>query len=293
MEAILDLGVWFVEAVERRIFTTVKMEATRYFVATFVVFVAVWIVFEGALKARKLGREASRRPDARYRQVRREILYSISTVFVYMFMAIFIFEGAANGVFKFYGDPDKYGPLYKYGSFFLLVLAHDAYFYWTHRAMHHPLLFKWTHAVHHRTKDPTPFTAYAFAPGEAAINFMIIPAYAFILPLHDMTTVYFMWFQIFRNAMAHAGYELMPHGWARHPILGLNSSVTHHHMHHERMTGNYGFYFTFWDRLMGTEHKDYLTRVDEATSRGRRSKDDGVETADVAPAPRAPSPVGG
>ncbi|MEO0695605.1 MAG: sterol desaturase family protein [Pseudomonadota bacterium] len=276
MEMVLDFFVWFAEAVERRIFTSLKMEATRYFVATFVVFVAVWIVFEGALKTRKLGKMASRRPDARIRQVRREIFYSICSVVVYMVMSIFLFEGAANGVFKFYNDPDQYGTAYRYGSVLLLLLAHDAYFYWSHRAMHHPWLFKWTHAVHHRTKDPTPFTAYAFAPGEAAINFMIIPLYALILPLHDMTTVYFLWFQIFRNAIAHAGYELIPDGWARHPILGLNASVTHHHMHHERMTGNYGFYFTFWDRLMGTEHKDYLDRVDEATK--KKAHPEGLST---------------
>ncbi len=293
MDFLIDFTVWFLESSRQSIGTIAKIEATRYFIATLVVFTLVWIVFEGVLKSRKLGRPNSRRPDARFRQVRREIFYSISTVLVYMFMSIFLFQGATEGVFKFYADPDKYGPIYKYGSFVLLLLFHDAYFYWSHRAMHHPRLFKWTHAVHHRTKDPTPFTAYAFAPAEAAINYMVVPLYALVLPLHDMTTVWFLWFMIFRNAMAHAGYELMPHGWARHPILGLNSSVTHHHMHHERMTGNYGFYFTFWDRLMGTEHKDYLDRVDEITSRGRKMKDRRVEEAGMEPADSAPSPVGG
>ncbi|MBI1393651.1 MAG: sterol desaturase [Alphaproteobacteria bacterium] len=276
---IVDFASWFLGAAERRLGTSVRFEATRYFSATLAVFLLVWIVFEGSLKARKIPARGPRTFEARSRQIRREIFYSISSVFVYMTMSIFLFEGAADGIFKFYHDPDKYGPLYKYGSFFILILVHDAYFYWSHRAMHHPLLFKWTHAVHHRTKDPTPFTAYAFAPGEAAVNFMIIPLYALVLPLHDMTTVYFLWFQIFRNAMAHAGYELMPRGWARHPILGLNSSVTHHHMHHEKMTGNYGFYFTFWDRLMGTEHKDYLDRVDAITAGDRRVEPNAIPSA--------------
>jgi sterol desaturase/sphingolipid hydroxylase (fatty acid hydroxylase superfamily) len=30
------------------------------------------------------------------------------------------------------------------------------------------------------------------------------------------------------------------------------TTVTHHDLHHERAGGNYGFYFTFWDRTCGT-----------------------------------------
>jgi sterol desaturase/sphingolipid hydroxylase (fatty acid hydroxylase superfamily) len=30
----------------------------------------------------------------------------------------------------------------------------------------------------------------------------------------------------------------------------------YHNLHHERFNGNYGLYFTFWDRLMGTLRKD-------------------------------------
>jgi sterol desaturase/sphingolipid hydroxylase (fatty acid hydroxylase superfamily) len=33
------------------------------------------------------------------------------------------------------------------------------------------------------------------------------------------------------------------------------------------MRGNYGLYFNVWDRLMGTNHKDYETCFQEVTSR--------------------------
>ena len=46
------------------------------------------------------------------------------------------------------------------------------------------------------------------------------------------------------------------------PILKQFTTVTHHDMHHESARGNYGFYFTWWDRWMGTEHKDYETRFE-------------------------------
>lgn len=38
-------------------------------------------------------------------------------------------------------------------------------------------------------------------------------------------------------------------------------------MHHQYFTGNYGLYFLFWDRWMGTLHPDYEARFDQATSR--------------------------
>jgi sterol desaturase/sphingolipid hydroxylase (fatty acid hydroxylase superfamily) len=35
------------------------------------------------------------------------------------------------------------------------------------------------------------------------------------------------------------------------------TSSTHHNMHHSKFNGNYGVHFRIWDRLLGTEFKDY------------------------------------
>ena len=52
------------------------------------------------------------------------------------------------------------------------------------------------------------------------------------------------------------------------PIRYILNTPTNHIMHHEKMRGNYGLYFNIWDRLMGTNHRDYETRFREVTSRG-------------------------
>jgi sterol desaturase/sphingolipid hydroxylase (fatty acid hydroxylase superfamily) len=44
----------------------------------------------------------------------------------------------------------------------------------------------------------------------------------------------------------------------------------HHDIHHAAAQWNYGLYFTWWDRLIGTEHPDYQARFARATRRGRR-----------------------
>ena len=45
------------------------------------------------------------------------------------------------------------------------------------------------------------------------------------------------------------------------------STPTNHIQHHDSFKGNYGLYFNFWDRWMGTNHPDYEKRFREVTSR--------------------------
>ena len=37
-------------------------------------------------------------------------------------------------------------------------------------------------------------------------------------------------------------------------------------MHHENGAYNFGVYFTWWDRAMGTIHPDYEARFDQVTA---------------------------
>lgn len=41
----------------------------------------------------------------------------------------------------------------------------------------------------------------------------------------------------------------------------------YHDLHHKDFDGNYGLYFTWWDRLCGTEHKRYRETFEEVTPR--------------------------
>jgi sterol desaturase/sphingolipid hydroxylase (fatty acid hydroxylase superfamily) len=44
--------------------------------------------------------------------------------------------------------------------------------------------------------------------------------------------------------------------------LGWNNTTTGHDLHHELGRYNYGFYFRWWDKLMGTEHPGYPERFE-------------------------------
>jgi sterol desaturase/sphingolipid hydroxylase (fatty acid hydroxylase superfamily) len=157
-------------------------------------------------------------------------------------------------------------------SIVVTIFLHDTYFYWTHRLMHHPRLFPIFHRVHHLSHNPSPWAAYAFNPAEAFVQAGILPLTALLMPIHPLAFATFMMWEITRNILGHCGYEFHPR-WLMKTPLKFFLTPTHHTMHHETMRGNYGIYFNFWDRLMGTNHPHYEARFMEVTSRVRELED--------------------
>jgi sterol desaturase/sphingolipid hydroxylase (fatty acid hydroxylase superfamily) len=196
-------------------------------------------------------------------QMRREIAYSAAAVLVF---------GAINGVIFGYGiaprtqlywDVAQHGWTYFWLSIPLMILAHDAYFYWTHRLMHTRALFRVFHAVHHLSRNPTPWTAYAFHPYESFVEGLGVVLIIFIMPSHPAALLIFQTISTVINVYGHLGYELYPRDWPQH-WLGrwINTSVAHN-AHHDKARHNYGFYFLFWDRWMGTLDPAYEARYRE------------------------------
>ncbi len=207
-------------------------------------------------------------PDRRH--LRREMLYSISTAAVFGLAGTALFFGAHAGIFLLYVHVAEHGELYLVFSAVALIVLHDAYFYWTHRAMHHPRLYKHVHRVHHLSTNPSPWAAYAFAPAEAAVHGTFVLFVALFMPLHPLALIVWLVYMIGRNVQGHLGIELFPSGFATHWLGRHLTTTTHHDMHHRRVRSNFGLYFTFWDRLMGTTHPDY-EREFEAVATRRRS----------------------
>jgi Delta7-sterol 5-desaturase len=232
----------------------------RYLIAASLIAGLVWLLRRTRFASRKIQKREATRAD-----FIREFTSSLRTVVVYIVLAIPMIWAFRNGYLQTYqGEVSALG----YAGYLLaIVVAHDAWFYWTHRAMHTKLLYKHFHRFHHRTITPTAWTAYAFAVPEAAVMFLFMPLYAFLVPTPGPVLFAFLAVMILRNTMGHAGLELHPAGWASHPLLKWISTTTHHDMHHgTSYNHNYGFYFTWWDKLMGTEHPDYVKTFDRVTT---------------------------
>lgn len=213
-------------------------------------------------------------PDKQH--ILREIKYSFFTVLIFGFVIVLTMIAGAKGLTLVYSPINKYGYLYYFISILLMIILHDTYFYWTHRAMHWKPLFKWVHKTHHLSINPTPFAAYAFHPLEAFVEVAIIPIIAFTIPHHISAITIFGVYSLLLNVAGHLGYELFPEGFASHRLFKWHNTSTHHNMHHRLVKCNYGLYFNFWDRIMHTNHPDYEDSFNKVVA--QRKQEGAVDT---------------
>ncbi|MEL6389406.1 MAG: sterol desaturase family protein [Bacteroidota bacterium] len=151
-------------------------------------------------------------------------------------------------------------------SFFGALLVHETYYYWLHRALHHPRLYRWIHQVHHDSVSTSVWTSFSFHPIESVLQAIVIPLLVLIVPMHiGVLLVLLLWMTI-SAIINHAGVEIFPASWHGHPIWKYLIGSTHHDLHHRRFTKNFGLYFTFWDRWMNTESEEYDERYIKATT---------------------------
>jgi sterol desaturase/sphingolipid hydroxylase (fatty acid hydroxylase superfamily) len=240
------------------------IDATRYLLVIGTIFLLLDLLGRRTRPHRKIEPAAAKGAD-----VRREVLLSLRSSVVFGLVGAAVFTGSKHGHTRLYHDLSAHGAGWFVASIALTIVIHDAYFYWTHRLMHTRLLFGAVHRVHHRSTNPTAWAAYSFSLPEAVIQAGIFPLVACLLPIHPLAFATFMLFQITENALGHAGYEIFPRGLMRTPFGALTNTPTHHVQHHQVFDANFGLYFNVWDRLLGTNHRDYVRRFEEVTARPR------------------------
>lgn len=197
----------------------------------------------------------------------RELIHSAQTTVVIAVVSVLVFLtplSAYTQVYYHLADmPWWWFPL----SVVLMLIIHDAYFYWMHRAIHHPKLFKHIHLVHHKSTNPSPLASYSFHIFESILEGLIAPILLLSLPLHPLSLLLFSTISFLFNVYGHLGYEIMPK-WFRNSVLfEIFNTSTHHNIHHSKFKGNYGLYFRFWDRIMKTEHLNYVIEYDQIQKR--------------------------
>lgn len=188
-------------------------------------------------------------------QIRREIGWSLLSAAIYGLPAGIVAWGwQSRGWTRIYEDPHTYSLWWIPLSFLLCLFLHDSWFYWTHRLMHHPRLFRAMHAVHHASRPPTAWAAMSFHPTEALTGAFVIPALVFVLPLHIGVVLAVLMVMTIMGVTNHMGWEAFPSRLVHGKMGNWVITATHHHLHHERYSCNYGLYFRIWDRLCGTDH---------------------------------------
>lgn len=246
---------------------TFLSETGKYLAFATGFFLLFWVILARPMRNRKL----SRKSWPKNGQMVREALFSVCTQFTFLGVDLWIAYLVPASKNNSYTQISEYGWLYYAAVLFAVFVVHDAYFYWMHRIAHHPKLYAWIHRIHHESTDPTPYSAFHFHPFEAVLEGLASASILIVLltvPWHVSIPVVWGLGMLAFNVIGHLGYEIYPSFWHRIPLLKWKTTGLHHYMHHQMVRGNYALYFRWWDKLCGTEFKDFETRYDAIFTRG-------------------------
>lgn len=187
-------------------------------------------------------------------QIRMELRYSLLSAAIYGIPAGIVAWGwRSHGWTWVHTDLAAY-PIWWFPlSILLYLVAHDTWFYWTHRWMHRPALFRAAHAVHHASRPPTAWAAMSFHPLEALTGAVVIPALVFVIPIHVAALGIVLAIMTVMGVTNHMGWEIFPRRLVHSRAGDFLITASHHSRHHELYACNFGLYFRFWDRLCGTD----------------------------------------
>ena len=187
----------------------------------------------------------------------REFCYSLSSSIVFIIVIyLMVFEPEISNKTLIYNKIEDFGVFYSFRSIIMIVIFHDAYFYWTHRLLHLPFFFRKVHKIHHQSHNPTPWTAFSFHPIEALINIAVFPILAFLIPIHKYILLAWWLWVVLGNILGHLGYDPLKKHLHRFPFNKFIMS-SHHNLHHQKSIVYFGFYFNFWDKIMKTNSFEY------------------------------------
>jgi lathosterol oxidase len=228
-------------------------QTAAYFAVVGLVFLVVWRWGEERFR----GSRIQDRKRFNQKQLFSEVKNTIGTLAIGTVSAVVISLFYAAGMTKLSPDASAFSWWGIIASFIGFLLWSDLWFYVWHRLLHHPKLFRHVHAVHHKSVDVNPFSVYSFHPFEAFILGGAVFPVLFLVPLYLPVLGALQVVGLMNNIMSHLGYEFLPRWYARIPPFRWMNTATFHSLHHTKLNGNYGLFFRFWDRALGTEVPEY------------------------------------
>ena len=219
------------------------LDATTFGTIVLLPFIVINVILSQYFKRFKIQSQTQN-----LRQIISDLLYSLLTVFI-----ISIVQYLTVGLEPFAFDRHVWNP---FPGFWILttlglIVAHDSYFYLTHRLFHLPFFYRHFHHIHHQTTNPTALTILRFHPIESA-SLTIFYLAAMALPISREAILVFTFFGNLANSSGHCGYEFVPEHVAKKSWFRFFMRAKYHNFHHQKPNVNYGIYFTWWDHWSGS-----------------------------------------
>jgi lathosterol oxidase len=166
----------------------------------------------------------------------------------------------ANGYSQAYWDPMERGIPYLIFSIVLYLAFTETWIYWVHRALHLPVFFRMFHKPHHKWRATTSWASMAFHPMDSFVQALPHHLAVFLFPVNVYVYLAMLGFVMMWTVLIHDRVSLV-----KLPFLNYTG---HHTLHHWYFTCNYGQFFTFWDRLMGTWRDPEAAQQDGSVPEG-------------------------
>jgi sterol desaturase/sphingolipid hydroxylase (fatty acid hydroxylase superfamily) len=129
--------------------------------------------------------------------------------------------------------------------------------HWTHHFLRHKIKSLWYfHMIHHSQREMNLFADVRSHIVETflAITVVVVPLNMFSVTFANRGWIYFIPVLYFRLYHANIKTNLGP---LRYIFVTPQSHRIHHSLEPKHWDKNYGFIFTFWDRVLGTQYKNY------------------------------------
>ncbi len=136
----------------------------------------------------------------------------------------------------------------------IAIAVDDTLFYWAHRLLHeNKWLYRTVHKQHHEFKHAVGLaTEYAHPAEDLLCNATATLAGPLLLGSHAAVVVGYtaikLWQSVDAHSSLHLPFPLTP--W--NVLPGMDCSRAHD-FHHSHNVGCYGGFFSFWDRICGTD----------------------------------------
>jgi len=139
----------------------------------------------------------------------------------------------------------------------VLGLVFNDLLHWTHHFLRHKVKPLWYfHMIHHSQREMNLFTDVRshFVENFFALGLIFIPLNMFSVTFANTGWLYFIPLLYFRLYHASIKTNLGP---LKYILVTPQSHRIHHSLEEKHWDKNYGFIFTIWDHIFGTQYNNY------------------------------------
>lgn len=135
---------------------------------------------------------------------------------------------------------------------FLLIVLMDFFMFCFHYLAHTLKWFYPIHKLHHTHVDTSVYSLFVLHPVETLGFGFIWLILISVFELNYISLTIYLFLNLMYGIFGHLEKDLFPAFWYQSFFTKWISTTKFHSDHHKNQSHNFGFYFTFWDKIFKT-----------------------------------------